>query len=115
MAELVIFNHMVKYSRTPFDQSLDNIFMALADPTRRSILHRLLFGSQTVSQVAMPFSISLAAISKHLRVLEEAGLVTRTKQGRFRMCEVQNAALHEATTWLCHVHAGEHAQLETSS
>lgn len=85
---------MVKYS------SLDRTFAALADPTRRAILSRLALGEANVSELAEPFSISLPAISKHLRVLEEAGLLERRKQGRTHHCQLRPEPLGEAAAWI---------------
>ena len=79
---------------------LDNVFSALGDPTRRAIVHRLQEGSATVGQLAEPFRVSRPAISKHLRVLERAGLVRRTKEGRMSRCELDGSHLHDASEWL---------------
>lgn len=86
---------MVKYQRP-----LDRVFSALADPTRRAILSRLAEGQRTVGQLAEPFEISPAGFSKHLRVLERAGLLRQHKRGRRRHCEVIIEPLDEALTWL---------------
>ena len=80
--------------------ALDAVFGALADPTRRAILARLANGDATVGELAAPFDISLPAISKHLGVLEEAGLLTRTREGRARRCHLEPAALAQANGWL---------------
>ncbi|MEN8180173.1 MAG: metalloregulator ArsR/SmtB family transcription factor [Pseudomonadota bacterium] len=87
---------MVKYS----PGRLDSIFNALSDNTRRSILARLASGDALVTELAAPFSISLPAISKHLRVLEKAGLIRRDKDGRVRHCHLQAAPLQEAADWI---------------
>ncbi|MGH9863483.1 MAG: ArsR/SmtB family transcription factor [Candidatus Acidiferrales bacterium] len=87
---------MVKYS----SGALDAIFSALSDPTRRAILSRLASGERTVSELAEPFTVSLPAISKHLRVLERAGLVAQEKDGRRRRCQLSAKPLHGATKWL---------------
>jgi DNA-binding transcriptional ArsR family regulator len=79
---------------------LDEVFAALGDPTRRAIVHRLQEGPATVGQLAKPFRISRPAISKHLRVLERAGLVHRTKEGRMSRCELDARHLHDASQWL---------------
>lgn len=79
---------------------LDKTFAALADPTRRAILSRLAQGSATVNELAAPFSISLPAISKHLRVLENAGLLKKERQGRFNYCHLNPTPLKEAVSWL---------------
>ena len=82
------------------EQSLDHVFRALADPTRRAILDRLAEGEATVGHLSDPFPISFAAVSKHLGVLERAGLVTREARGRERMCRINPAALKDARGWL---------------
>jgi len=79
---------------------LDFIFKALADPTRRAILQDVCAGEKTVSEVARPYSLTLAAVSKHLNVLEEAELIARHRRGTFQIVRVQTAALQEAEQWL---------------
>ena len=79
---------------------LSTVFSALADPTRRAILERLADGDATVGELAEPFTMSLPAISKHLRVLERAGLVAKSRDGTRRYCRVTAAPLHTATSWL---------------
>ena len=79
---------------------LDGVFSALGDPTRRAIVTRLQDGPATVGQLAQPFRVSRPAISKHLRVLERAGLVRRTTEGRMSRCELDPSHLHEASEWL---------------
>lgn len=81
-------------------QRLDGIFRALADPTRRDMLRRLSFGEHSVGELAEPFDISLAAVSKHIKVLEGAGLVNRTVAGRTHVFRLVPARLAEATEWL---------------
>lgn len=81
-------------------EDLDLVFGALADPTRRRILERLADGDATVSDLAAPFSISLPAISRHLKVLEHASLITRTREGRCRGSRLAPAPLADAATWL---------------
>ena len=78
---------------------LDQTFGALADGTRRAILARLADGEATVGEIARPFRVSRPAISKHLRVLEEAGLVTTVKRGRVRECRLRDDALVAVATW----------------
>jgi DNA-binding transcriptional ArsR family regulator len=80
--------------------NLDAIFAALADPTRRAILMRLTLGEATVTELAEPFAISLPAISKHLKVLERAGLITRGKEAQFRPCRLETDNLKTAFEWL---------------
>ena len=79
---------------------LDRTFGALADPIRRAILVRLAEGGATVGDLARPFDVSRPAISKHLRVLEEAGLVRRARDGRFQRCALDAAPLADAAAWV---------------
>lgn len=79
---------------------LSETFSALADPTRRAILARLAQGEATVSELAAPFPVSLQAVSKHLTVLERAGLIARGKNARWRPCRLRGEALMSATMWL---------------
>ena len=79
---------------------LDAIFAALADPTRRAILAMLLEDDMAVTDVADPFGISLAAISKHLSVLERAGLIVQEKRGRLKWCKLEPAALMAPSVWM---------------
>jgi DNA-binding transcriptional ArsR family regulator len=79
---------------------LTSTFAALADPTRRAILDRLAHGDATVSELAAPFPISVQAVSKHLKVLERAGLITRGRSAQLRPSRLQGAALKEAAEWL---------------
>jgi DNA-binding transcriptional ArsR family regulator len=79
---------------------LDTVFSALADPTRRAILAMLLEDDMAVTDVAEPFAISLAAISKHLGVLAEAGLITRERRGRVIWCKLEPDALRAASVWM---------------
>jgi len=80
--------------------TLDATFAALADPTRRAILARLATGDATVTELAAPFAMSQPAISKHLRVLERAGLVSRSRDAQRRPCRLVAAPLRTATDWL---------------
>lgn len=82
------------------NQVLDRTFGALADPTRRAIISRLALGDATVSELATPFQISRPAISKHLRVLERAGLVRTARDGRASRCGLDGAAMREAAEWI---------------
>lgn len=75
-------------------------FSALADPTRRAILARLSSGPASVNELAAPFSMSLPAVSKHLKVLERAQLIARGKEAQWRPCEIKAAPLKEATDWM---------------
>ncbi len=84
------------------DERLDAVFHALADTTRRRIVDRLSRGPSSVGELAAPFSISLAAISKHLDVLEEAGVVGRARDGRFQRCRLEPHALDEVSSFVEH-------------
>ena len=79
---------------------LSSTFAALSDPTRRAILARLALGETSVSELAEPFAMSLPAISKHLKVLERAGLITRGRDAQMRPCKIEVKALKEADDWL---------------
>ena len=79
---------------------LDAVFSALADPTRRAILAMLLEDDMAVTDVAEPFQMSLAAISKHLAVLAEAGLISRERRGRLIWCKLEPDAMREASVWM---------------
>jgi DNA-binding transcriptional ArsR family regulator len=83
----------------PVDE-LSNTFAALADPTRRAILGRLAEGEATVNELAEPFPISVQAVSKHLKVLEHAGLITRSRTAQLRPSRLQGAPLKNAVDWL---------------
>ena len=83
----------------PVDQ-LSSTFAALADPTRRAILGRLAHGEATVNELAEPFPISVQAVSKHLKVLEGAGLITRGRAGQLRPSRIEGAQLKEAAEWI---------------
>jgi DNA-binding transcriptional ArsR family regulator len=89
---------MVQQYMTP-DQ-LDSTFAALADPTRRAILARLASGETSVSELAEPFEMSLPAISKHLKVLQRAGLIERSREAQWRPCRLAAGPLKEASEWL---------------
>jgi len=86
---------MVKYCA-----SLDSTFGALADPTRRAILATLMFGQASVTELAKPHRMSLPAVMKHVRVLEEAGLLSQFKSGRTRLCQLAAGPLKEAENWI---------------
>lgn len=75
-------------------------FAALADPTRRAILARLSAGDATVNEIAAPFEMSLPAVSKHLKVLEAAGLITRSRTAQWRPCHLEAAPLKDANRWI---------------
>lgn len=80
--------------------SLSSTFAALADPTRRAILSRLSQGEATVTELAEPFSVSLPAISRHLKVLERAGLISRGRSAQWRPCRLESEPLEQAARWL---------------
>lgn len=81
-------------------EHLDSIFHALSDPTRREMLHSLARKERTVSELAAPFRMSLAAASKHIKILENAGLIRRTVQGRTHVCRLAPEPLADAHAWL---------------
>jgi DNA-binding transcriptional ArsR family regulator len=80
--------------------SLSTTFAALADPTRRAILARLALGEVSVNEIAAPFEMSLPAVSRHLKVLEHAGLITRSRDAQWRPCKLKADQLKSATEWL---------------
>jgi len=91
---------MLNVARERASEDLDLLFGALADATRRSIVERLARGEATVTELAAPFSISLPAISRHLKVLEHASLITRSQQGRWRSARLSPASLETAAAWI---------------
>ena len=100
-----IFNHTVDLARLApnthqMTNPLDQVFAALADPTRRAILAMLLEDDMAVTDVAEPFAMSLAAISKHLQILAEAGLIAQEKRGRVKWCKLEPDALRAASVWM---------------
>jgi len=90
----------------------DEVFAALSDPTRRSIVRRLADGEATVLELAEPFPISLPAISRHLQVLERAGLITRGRDGQRRPCRLRAEPLVEVAAWAEHTRAAWEARLD---
>ncbi|MHB2017312.1 MAG: ArsR/SmtB family transcription factor, partial [Candidatus Xenobia bacterium] len=82
--------------------TLSSTFAALADPTRRAMLARLSSGEATVTELAEPFNMTLPAISKHLKVLERAGLITRGRDAQWRPCRLEASRLKEVSEWLEH-------------
>ena len=90
-----LFNRMAKLS-------LDTAFAALSDPTRRAILARLALGETSVTELAKPFAMSLPAVSKHLKVLERAGLIARGREAQWRPCRIEPRALKDIDDWLNH-------------
>ncbi len=91
-----MFNHMVEHS----GDALDLVFSAVADPTRRAILQALSRRPATIGEIARPFPVSLNAVSKHVMVLERAGLVRREVHGREHLCRLEAHPLEDATAWL---------------
>jgi DNA-binding transcriptional ArsR family regulator len=91
-----ILNQMVKYS----PRLLNRTFAALADPTRRRILERLSHGGQCMTDLARPYSMSLPAVSKHVRVLEKAGLIRRQRRGRVHRLNLEAAPMKQAAQWI---------------
>lgn len=96
----IIFNHMVER-----DVYLDNLFGSLADPIRRDILQRLISAQYTVSQLAENYSVSLAAVAKHLNVLEKAKLVVKQRRGKEQVVSIAPEALHDASQYLARYEA----------
>ncbi len=90
-----ILNYMVQYS-----PRLDSTFAALSDPTRRGILERLGQSNASISELAATFAMTLTGITKHVRILEQAGLVTTEKVGRVRSCRLGPRGLDDETTWI---------------
>jgi DNA-binding transcriptional ArsR family regulator len=94
---------MVEYKSPTSAQAssrLDAAFSAMADPTRRAILARLSLGESSVTELAEPFEMSLPAISKHLKVLEHAGLITRGREAQWRPCRIEAGPLQDVDAWL---------------
>jgi DNA-binding transcriptional ArsR family regulator len=89
-----------KVVKQVMDDRLSVIFGALADPTRRAILARLADGEATVTELAAPFPISMPAVSRHLKVLERAGLISRSRSGQHLSSILEATPLHEATEWM---------------
>ena len=83
-----------------YSHDLDLTFSALSDPTRRAIINRLADGETSIIELASPFDMSLPAVTKHIRVLEKAGLLTRKKLGRVQYCRLNAAPMRDAAKWL---------------
>ena len=98
-----LINYTVKYQKTRImitdEDKLSQTFAALANETRRAILARLAQGEATVNELAQPFDMSLPAISKHIKVLERAGLITQGQKAQYRPCTIDVTPLKEITTW----------------
>jgi len=93
--------------------ALDDVFHALADPTRRAMLRSLAGGERNIGELAAPFDMSFAAASKHVRVLEGAGLLRRRVQGRSHVCSIEAEPLADATEWLNYYQAFWRRRLDT--
>jgi DNA-binding transcriptional ArsR family regulator len=91
----VILTHMANYST-----DLDRAFSALSDPTRRAIVSRLCDGPKTVGELSEPFDLALPSLLKHVRVLEDCGLISSEKIGRVRTCKIKPDALHATEAWI---------------
>jgi DNA-binding transcriptional ArsR family regulator len=96
-----------------YDRGLDATFAALADPTRRAILATLTQGQASVSELAKPYRMSLPAVMKHLRVLQQAGLVSQEKTGRVRRCRLAGESLRQAADWLARYRVFWETQLDS--
>lgn len=98
---MLVFNRtVVERERTPVSDELSKIFAALADPTRRDMVARLAVGDATVSQLAEPYDVSIQAVSKHLKVLADAGLVTRTREAQTRPVHLEAEVFDLMTKWI---------------
>lgn len=100
-------NHMVEHQ-----DAIDSVLRALADPNRRAMVQQLSEGERTVGELAAPLEMTLAGASKHIGVLEKAGLVTRHRRGRERVCSLQPAALWQLRDWVSHYAAFWDARLD---
>jgi DNA-binding transcriptional ArsR family regulator len=94
---LWLFNQEVEYG---MEDPISSTFSALADPTRRAILARLALGETSVTELAAPFAMSMPAVSRHLRVLEKAGLIARGREAQWRPCKLKAEPLKQAADWL---------------
>lgn len=94
------FNHPVEEGALGMDEQLSRVFAALADPTRRDIVARLTDGDATVGELAAPYDVSVQAVSKHLKVLEEAGLVTRSRDAQRRPVHLESEVFDLMTKWI---------------
>jgi DNA-binding transcriptional ArsR family regulator len=104
-------NHMVQYQQEQSSGSAERAFAALADPVRMSVLDRLSAGGASISELAEPAGMSLTGMKKHIRILEEAKLVTTEKRGRTRWCELSAEGFDEAAFWLDEFRRRRHRQL----
>lgn len=92
--------HTATQERVASNEDLDAVFAALGNSTRRALVTRLGEGEATITELAEPFDMTLAAVSKHLQVLERAGLIVRTRRGKARHCSLENDAFENAEGWL---------------
>jgi len=104
---------MVKSSAKAQSSRLDSVFHALSDATRRSILRDVAAGEKTVGQIARPYRVSLAAVSKHLKVLEKAQLIHRHKRGSFQIVRINAIPMREAERWLAYYEKFWNDQLDS--
>ncbi len=109
---MIAFNHMVNSGRARASP-LDAVFHALSDSTRRAILRDVALREKTVGQIAQPYSVSLAAVSKHLKVLEKARLIQRQKRGSFQFVRINAAPMRAAERWLSYYEKFWNQQLDT--
>ena len=109
----ISFNRMVKSSAKAQSSRLDSVFHALSDATRRSILRDVAAGEKTVGQIARPYRVSLAAVSKHLKVLEKAQLIHRHKRGSFQIVRINAIPMREAERWLAYYEKFWNDQLDS--
>jgi len=110
--DAAIFNRMVQHHAFQESSALNGVFHALADPTRRSMLRSLAAGERNIGELAAPFSMSFAAASKHVKVLESAGLVRRKVEGRSHVCSIEPAPLAAADEWLRYYEAFWNSRLD---
>jgi DNA-binding transcriptional ArsR family regulator len=95
-----VFNRLVDEERVVTEDRLSRVFAALADPIRRDIVARLAVGDSTVGQLAAPYQVSVQAVSKHVRVLQEAGLVSQRREAQRRPCHLEAEVLDMTTAWI---------------
>src|SRR5215470_12172598 len=108
LADAIMLNRMVEYKQG----ALNRVFNAVADPTRRAILQALAKNPATITEIAEPFPVSLNAVSKHVMVLERAGLIRREIQGREHLCSLEPRPLRDAAAWLEHYRRFWEARLD---
>lgn len=97
---------------SPPHDPLSAVFLALSDPTRRAMLTALVQGDHTLTELARPFSISIPAVTKHLRILERAGLISRSRQAQRKPCSLRVEPLQDAAEWIEHYRAEREARLD---